>query len=543
MRIIKNWGAASFVFVLLVAGLCGCAPKGTRAFLEAREMMEDGRFAEAVEELEMAASLMPTNAVIWNQLGLAYHHTGQFTNAEQAYVKALTSDRNLAEAHYNLGCLRFENEQFEGARSAWVVFTSLRATVPEGWLRLGTAHLKLREFPQAERCFEEVLRLEGKHLEALNSLGLLHAQRRDFRRAVSCFTDALEQKPDYAPALLNLAVLNHTQFNNRPVALQYYREYAAAAGETTEAKAARQWAGLLETELAPAAQAESGSAPGATTPAAIIGSAGQEPDTARPVRPPPTAVAESASASRSPTTSVARASVSTRTPAPVARAETPAARTNQPGFLQRINPMRVIRNRGEDEPRASDAPKPVARARVESEASPTAAGFPRYSYQNPPKPRPGDTAAGERAFQIGSRAHQTTRLTEAIQAYREATRLDPANFEAFYNLALASLSTGNLSQALTAYEHALAIRPDSLDARFNFALALKQGNYVSDAIRELETILARYPRESRVHVLLGNIYSQQLRQNAKAKEHYLTALQLDPRNPQAPNIRFWLSSH
>jgi superkiller protein 3 len=130
-----------------------------------------------------------------------------------------------------------------------------------------------------------------------------------------------------------------------------------------------------------------------------------------------------------------------------------------------------------------------------------------------------------------------------MQSYQDAIRLDPAFFQAYYNLAVASAKSGNLSQALTAYETALAIRPDSLDARYNFAVMLKQGNFVLDAEKELENLLADHPNEARAHIALANIFAQQLRQTAKAREHYARALELDPRNPQAPAIRYWLTSH
>jgi tetratricopeptide (TPR) repeat protein len=180
---------------------------------------------------------------------------------------------------------------------------------------------------------------------------------------------------------------------------------------------------------------------------------------------------------------------------------------------------------------------------IVSEPVPQAPTFPRYRYTKPARGAAGDSAAAQRVFAQGVRAQQSGQMSAAVESYREAARLDPAYFEAFYNLGSALIAGGNVSQALTAYESALAIRPDSLDARFNFAMALRQANYIAEAIRELESVLARYPREARVHVLLGNIYAQTLRQNAKAREHYSKALELDPRHPQAANIRLWLSTH
>ena len=90
---------------------------------------------------------------------------------------------------------------------------------------------------------------------------------------------------------------------------------------------------------------------------------------------------------------------------------------------------------------------------------------------------------------------------------------------------------------------ALAIQPDSVDARYNFALALRSAGYAPDAAHELEKILQANPNEVRAHLALGNLYAQPLHDVTRAREHYLRVLALDPANPQATDIQFWLSSN
>jgi Flp pilus assembly protein TadD len=62
-------------------------------------------------------------------------------------------------------------------------------------------------------------------------------------------------------------------------------------------------------------------------------------------------------------------------------------------------------------------------------------------------------------------------------------------------------------------------------------------------VNELEKVLASNPDESAAHLALGNLYAQQLHDTARAREHYLKVLELDPHGPQANNIRFWLSAN
>ena len=99
---------------------------------------------------------------------------------------------------------------------------------------------------------------------------------------------------------------------------------------------------------------------------------------------------------------------------------------------------------------------------------------------------------------------------------------------------------GDLLKSTAAYETALALEPDSASARFNFALALQRGGYLRDAARELEKLLVKTPDDAGAHFVLANLLSQDFKQPAKARPHYLRVLDLRPQHPQATAIRFWL---
>jgi tetratricopeptide (TPR) repeat protein len=219
-------------------------------------------------------------------------------------------------------------------------------------------------------------------------------------------------------------------------------------------------------------------------------------------------------------------------------------------LFQRLNPTRLFNGDEKVTPSmplhqassvSSTPPPPVQPVSNTTDAA--ILGFPRYTYSSPAKPEAGNRAEAERAFAQGVQAQKANHLPEAIAAYRRATQIDPSYYDAYYNLGLAAIESGNTQLALSTYEVALAIRPDALDARYNFALALKQGKFVPDAIVELQKLLAAYPNESRAHLVLGNLYAQQLHEPSKARAHYLKVLETDPRNPQAAAIRYWLTDN
>ena len=58
---------------LVIALMAGCTPPGPRALLQGKRLLDEGKYAAAVEKFKVAASLMQTNAQAWNYLGLACH--------------------------------------------------------------------------------------------------------------------------------------------------------------------------------------------------------------------------------------------------------------------------------------------------------------------------------------------------------------------------------------------------------------------------------------------------------------------------------------
>ncbi len=549
--------ALAFAFVL-----GGCTPAGPRALQQGVRLLEAGEYPAAVEKFRLATSLMSTNAKAWNYLGVASHRAGDAAGAAQGYQQALKLNRDLVETHYNLGCLWLEQNRLDSAKSELAAFTLRRSGSVAGWLKLGSAQLRSRELTAAEKSFAEALRVSPQNPEALNGWGLIQQQRGRPQEAAQSFEAALQQQPDYAPALLNLAIVSQHSLNNRPRALQKYREYLALPVRSSNWEAVNVIAAALDQDIhaanpvaaaTPVAPAVSNPPPPKVLSNAVVRAAvpvKQEP-TSIPVRATPAVAATSAVVK---VTAHSEAQMARDVPPDTARSAAveldgdEVAKNGKTGFFQKINPLNLFRHAPKEAPAVTSQPPtpaglpkaaPIASA-VPAPALTAPVNIPRYNYHSFPKPVPGNRLAAEKIFMQGLQSHRAGELPAALQAYRQATASDPAYFEAYYNLGIAAAAAGDLAQALSAGEFALAIRPESLDARLNFAQVLKQVNYSFDAANELATVLAKNPEEARAHLALGNLCAREFRQPARAREHYLKVLELDPRNPQAAAIRDWL---
>jgi len=537
MLVTKNRILRGAIFFLLAVFISGCTPPGPRALLKGKKLLERGDYSSAVEQLKTATTLLPANAQAWNYYGVALQHAGQPDDAVEAYNRALTLDRDLTEAHYNLGCLWLEQNKFDSAITEFTAYTLRRSNAPEGWLKLGDAQLRAGEITSAEKSFSTAYYLSPNNAEALNGFGLARIVRGRPREAAQFFAAAVQHHPDFAPAILNLATVDAEYLRDDKAALDNYRAYLALTPRPDNWDEVNDLANSLE------------QTPG-QSPAVAVANPPQEnqienQNQSAPL--PPLIVNETKTPAASRPFLSPKMQQAARRPQP--------AQSQSPGASHSLNPPRWFNSSPQENysengvtplpeyPVPTTISNPPAAPRPVKIVQPAPPVFPRYVYLSPRKLKSGDRLAASAEFTKARSFEQDSDWADAAQSYQKAAQIDPAWFEAQYNYSVLAYRLRNFRQSLAACEMALAIQPDSADARYIFALALKSSGYVTDAVNELKKIVASNPSEARAHLVLGDIYARQLRDTADARLHYLKFLDLDPRDPQAANVRFWLASN
>jgi tetratricopeptide (TPR) repeat protein len=551
MLVIKNRFLNGAIFLMLAVFIAGCTPPGPRALLKGKNFLEHGDFTSAVEQLKTATTLLPSNAQAWNYYGVALQHAGQPDDAAAAYNRALTLDRDLTEAHYNLGCLWLEQNKFDSAKTEFTAYTLRRNNAPEGWLKLGAAQLGAGEIAPAEKSFSTALYLDKNSAEALNGLGLARIQRGKPRDAAQFFAAAIRHHPGFASAIMNLATVNAEYLHDTKAALENYRAYLALTPRPPDWDAVNAVMNNLEQPPAVAAvnpPPENQTAP-PPQPPVVSETKTQTSVAVRPFLPPKM-----------------QQMVHTQPQAVKVRSQPAIVETSPtprppPEELHNLNPPHGFNSSAQEnyskngvtplpepEPANESAEttalsNPPASPKPEKIVPPPPPVFPRYVYLSPRKPKSGDRTAASGEFAKARTFEEDSRLADAAQSYQKAAKLDPSWFEAHYNYSVLAYRLKDYRRSLAACEMALAIRPDSADARYIFALALKASGYVTDAVNELKKIAAANPSDARTQLVLGDIYAQQLRDTAEARAHYQKFLDLNPRDSQAANVRFWLASN
>src|ERR1700722_3219212 len=113
-------------FLAFTMALAGCGPPGSHALIKGKKLLDEGDYADAADEFKAATEVMTTNAEAWNYLGVAEEHAGQYEESASAYQRALELDRDLTEAHYNLGCLWLDQNRLSDAVGEFTVYTLRR---------------------------------------------------------------------------------------------------------------------------------------------------------------------------------------------------------------------------------------------------------------------------------------------------------------------------------------------------------------------------------------------------------------------------------
>lgn len=138
-----------------------------------------------------------------------------------------------------------------------------------------------------------------------------------------------------------------------------------------------------------------------------------------------------------------------------------------------------------------------------------------------------DEPHNAKAWQLCGVSHaQQNALQEALQCFRNATSLEPANALYHYNLARTYAGLGQLDQALSVYRQAIANKDDFLEARLNLANVLIDRGDNLEAIACFRELLEKFPDASDAHYNFANLL-QDTGNFDESIEHYQSAIELN----------------
>jgi len=170
------------------------------------ELLKDGHYSLAIDELTKAIQFDPTTAIVYLLRGGAFYKKGDLDLAMADLNRAIELDPYLSAAFYNRGSVYYYKKEFESAINDFSSSIAVDDTDPGAFHNRGCAYMMKGQHYQAIEDFSRSIMLDPRDPRVYCSRGSAYAQTgqslkaaEDFRKAKSMTSDlAVIEKADQA---------------------------------------------------------------------------------------------------------------------------------------------------------------------------------------------------------------------------------------------------------------------------------------------------------------------------------------------------------
>jgi protein O-GlcNAc transferase len=206
---------------LLYAGRLHAQSPGPREYLEAAQKAEQSNDLPRAEAIYEKILIRNPSADIYQRLGLVRQLQNKFSEAANAFERALQLNPGLWTSHLFLGIDYYRMNRFTEALTNLNSVERVQPGQTETSFWLGATHLALHEYWDGFEYLESVLKKDPKNADALRLLAESYADR-----GTQLLNQVAEKYPDSAAGLQVQGRAFEFE-GSYEAALQCYREAAA----------------------------------------------------------------------------------------------------------------------------------------------------------------------------------------------------------------------------------------------------------------------------------------------------------------------------
>jgi tetratricopeptide (TPR) repeat protein len=166
-------------------------------------LARQGKYAEAIEEYNLAIKETPGVPALYFGLGTTYKNMERFQEAVEQLTIAVSIKPDYTDAFINLGSSYEALGQLERAEMAFRKAATLEPDRAQPFIRLGDLLMARGDNQQSAENFYHALDLEPDNHFVLTKLGVLYGRAGDTATAYDFFRRFVEARPDYAAGYLN----------------------------------------------------------------------------------------------------------------------------------------------------------------------------------------------------------------------------------------------------------------------------------------------------------------------------------------------------
>ncbi len=159
---------------------------------------------DALSALQMATKLLPDDAIVHCNMGIALQNSERFADAVASYRRALQIEPNNSLSHYSLGNVFKSLGQLDNAVASYRRALQGNPDFAEAHNNMGVALRALGQVDAAVTSFRGALKIKPQYSEAHCNLGNALRELEQLDDAVTSYRLALQFKPDFAVVHLNL---------------------------------------------------------------------------------------------------------------------------------------------------------------------------------------------------------------------------------------------------------------------------------------------------------------------------------------------------
>jgi tetratricopeptide (TPR) repeat protein len=126
-------------------------------------LMARQRYVAAIDAYQMGPM---DSAVLWNKMGIAYHHMFNLKEAQKDYEKALKINPSYPEALNNLGAVYYGLKDYRAAERAYRKAIKMRPKAAMFYSNLGTAYLAQGKNKKGAEAYWTALTLDPNVFES-----------------------------------------------------------------------------------------------------------------------------------------------------------------------------------------------------------------------------------------------------------------------------------------------------------------------------------------------------------------------------------------
>jgi tetratricopeptide (TPR) repeat protein len=170
------------------------------------------RFEDAVRAFRKAIDSNSQSANTHYQLGVALKELGLEAKAIKSFRDAIALQNNYGEAYHRMGLLLQDQANYNDAQKAFHSAIISKPQLSIAYDALAQLYLRFKQPALAAQVLKNAIENHPDELEHYRSLGEIYEDQSQYARAVKLYEQALTQDPNHAPVLFLMA---RTHYKNK----------------------------------------------------------------------------------------------------------------------------------------------------------------------------------------------------------------------------------------------------------------------------------------------------------------------------------------